>query len=444
MPKGPRDPDHEPFEFRPGVGGFPTFGGMRKTGNPGSTPPNMFHHLKNVRIVGDEVVSRLGQTACGDLDDPVIGLHVILEDETDAGDVLLGTSVMTCAQTFTGGGMKTLAFEKAVQLVSVNTFDWPIIDLDGVAYSMVPVETGPGTAVTTGNGVTRIQKVDAYGQHGAALTTIEIHRDAVDVIKTQLFAAGLNKLWIVVGSATDAAFTKVWSFAPGSDTLELEDSPSTIVNATFDHAFGIAFNQEMFLFFRTDTGAGDYLIRKRAQDGSWTTISNPSGFDFLAFPRPAAVYKNKLYLFQGKVESGTDLFINEWDGTDFDTVANTIPMGGAGDPANNVGGASIGVHDGVLFFLWAGYPLISVTLGTGYIGKFDGTTWTDNITSPWGGSVGVVPNGLIFSYAGRVWVSIANITNFGDLKYSTNGSSWTSATSTPTGAFFRYAIPKRT
>lgn len=424
---------------------------MRKQGNPASSQPNQSHHLQNVRLVGDEIVTRDGQLQGGTLSAPITGLHILVDDETEGGDVILGSTVMVCNQSFGTNGISTLGFEKSIQVVGLTTFDYPVVDLDGVGYSIKPVETGPGTSITTGiSAATSIQKVDSFGVHGAPLCTIEIPVDASDKIRTQMFGTGLGKLWVVIGSPTDNAFTRVYSFSPTTGSLTLENSPVTLIDATFDFAFCFQHREDLFLMFRTATTAGSFVIRRRKWDGTWSTITNPAGWDFLAFPRPGVSYKDKGYLFQGKVESGTDLHINVWDPTaaDFATVSNTIALGGTGAAINNVGGAAIGVHDSILYFLWAGFPLISVTLGTSYIGKFDGTTWTDSLGGVWGGSVGVVPNGILFSYAGRLWASIASIEtvpgDFGGLVYSLAGTSWTHATPTPTTAFFRFALPKRT
>lgn len=424
---------------------------MRKQGNPASSQPNRFHHLQNVRLVDDEIVSRNGQLQGGTLSAPITGLHILVDDETEGGDVILGATVMTCNQTFGSQGISTLAFEKSTQVVGLSAFDYPVIDLNGVGYSIKPVETGPGTSITTGSSAsTSIQKVDSFGVHGAPLCTIEVPVNGANKIRTQMFGAGLNKLWVMIGSPSDNTFTRVYSFDPESLVLKLEDSPVTLIDATFDFAYCFQHREDLFVCFRTATSAGSFVIRRRKWDGTWSTISNPAGWDFLAFPRPGLSYKDKGYLFQGKVNSGTDLHINEWDPTaaDFATVSNTIALGGAGGAGNNVGGAAIGLHNGNLYFLWAGYPLISGTLGTSYIGKYDGTTWTDSLGGVWAGTVGVVPNGILFSYAGRLWASIASHEtvpgDFGGLRYSIAGTGWTNATTAPTSSFFRFAIPKRT
>lgn len=59
-----RAPDQgiKPFEFRVGVGGLPTLGGMFRGGDPATTPPHKFHLLVNMRKRPAGLITRPGLT----------------------------------------------------------------------------------------------------------------------------------------------------------------------------------------------------------------------------------------------------------------------------------------------------------------------------------------------------------------------------------------------
>ena len=60
--KNQSQPDVPPFEYRPGVGGMPAFGGMYRRGDPSQVPVDRLHLGINIRLSGGEVASRRGLT----------------------------------------------------------------------------------------------------------------------------------------------------------------------------------------------------------------------------------------------------------------------------------------------------------------------------------------------------------------------------------------------
>ena len=81
-------PDNAPFEYRPGVGGFPPFGGMYRRGDPAQIPPNRIHLGINIRLANGETASRPGlvyvegveESACitgiFEIDDRAVGVYI--------------------------------------------------------------------------------------------------------------------------------------------------------------------------------------------------------------------------------------------------------------------------------------------------------------------------------------------------------------------------------
>ncbi len=62
--KSQAQPDVPPFEYRPGVGGFPPFGGMYRRGDPSQVPVDRLHLGINIRLAS-ELVSRPGLAQVG-------------------------------------------------------------------------------------------------------------------------------------------------------------------------------------------------------------------------------------------------------------------------------------------------------------------------------------------------------------------------------------------
>lgn len=60
MPRRSGDQGSKPFEFRTGVGGLPTLGGMFRSGDPAMTPPHKFHLLVNMRRTPGGMITRPG------------------------------------------------------------------------------------------------------------------------------------------------------------------------------------------------------------------------------------------------------------------------------------------------------------------------------------------------------------------------------------------------
>lgn len=61
MAKNKLPPGFSRFEFRPGVAGFPTWGGLDLRSDASASPANTFRVAKNVRLWGQEIIARGGQ-----------------------------------------------------------------------------------------------------------------------------------------------------------------------------------------------------------------------------------------------------------------------------------------------------------------------------------------------------------------------------------------------
>jgi len=60
MPRRSMDGSGKPFEFRPGIGGFPPLGGIFRSGDPATIPPNKHHLVVNCRITPAGMKTRPG------------------------------------------------------------------------------------------------------------------------------------------------------------------------------------------------------------------------------------------------------------------------------------------------------------------------------------------------------------------------------------------------
>lgn len=82
MPKRTPDQGSEPFEFRPGVGGFPALGGMFRAGDPATIPDHKHHLVVNCRIKPEGLETRPGLTSVHDsgVEECIVGLTSEPED----------------------------------------------------------------------------------------------------------------------------------------------------------------------------------------------------------------------------------------------------------------------------------------------------------------------------------------------------------------------------
>lgn len=80
--KNKLDPDHKRFEFRPGVGGFPEWGGLDLRGDASAIAANRLRVAKNIIYWQKEVIARGGQAAVTDENiGPILGIFDTSEDD---------------------------------------------------------------------------------------------------------------------------------------------------------------------------------------------------------------------------------------------------------------------------------------------------------------------------------------------------------------------------
>lgn len=80
--KNKLDPDHKRFEFRPGVGGFPEWGGLDLRGDASAIAANRLRVAKNIIFWQKEVIARGGQAAVTDENiGPILGIFDTTEDD---------------------------------------------------------------------------------------------------------------------------------------------------------------------------------------------------------------------------------------------------------------------------------------------------------------------------------------------------------------------------
>lgn len=80
MPRRTPDEGVKPFEFRTGIGGLPSLGGMYRAGDPATIPPHKHHLLVNMRIRPGGMVTRPGMEEIHDT-----GVSECIEGVTEIG-----------------------------------------------------------------------------------------------------------------------------------------------------------------------------------------------------------------------------------------------------------------------------------------------------------------------------------------------------------------------
>lgn len=60
--KDPQDPTFVRFDFRGGLKELPEFSGVNRENDAGAVRYDQFYNLENVRVRGDEIIARFGQS----------------------------------------------------------------------------------------------------------------------------------------------------------------------------------------------------------------------------------------------------------------------------------------------------------------------------------------------------------------------------------------------
>jgi hypothetical protein len=366
-----------PFEFRPGLGNFPSMSGMNRNADPGALRSNQFHHLQNIRVVGDELVSRGGQTkitTAGALNGAIFAIFDDQNGEVTSNDWLL----------FTGQGTPRLYKH---ELSTGTTTLLAAGDLGGNAgpfplYSTLHASQWYfGFTSIGGDTVARIYTLTASDIESGSVPTqvAQLSTGGTSYMSGALVSGPSSKLWWgVLGNAggTKTAYVYSWDGA----SLALEDSVS-VAGVTAGSPSVLIPDHDGNLLSFTSRGTGGPTVRFRTSGGSWSTkslpvITNAELTSLIA--NDAAVFNGATYISCIFEDSATLAFrsvVLKWNGTAL-SVAYT--------PSATLGGTLVSLAIRSLYpfnsFL---YYTFEEENGVGnkaaLIGRTaDGTAWTDN------------------------------------------------------------------
>lgn len=340
------EPGHKPFEFRHGLTTRPARG-MNRTKDPGALPVDQFFYLQNVRIVGDSLETRYGQSKLFEpaLEGCILG---IFDDSDTAGD---GERLL---YKFAAGDVdKTVDSHDQIDDVTNGILASPNIHSgarQAVFYKgFIITGTGPGLHGKTISGESGTPTSaffedltdPPYLEDGAVLWHYTLHLDLV-VAVTQ--------------------FGSVFTWDGESSTLT-EIGTNLGPNNGYTLYTRIASHRGELFF-----GSGD--IFRVYNEGSWDSITLPA---FTKFETSAIQGFQQHVYISGFEDTGSE---EEAVIMKYDFNAGTLSV------VNTPSGGTI-VHDmtllgDYLYYAWTGSG------GSLYIGRFDGLNWDDthkNITA---------------------------------------------------------------
>lgn len=358
--------------YRNGHDGFPGWGGMSLRSDPGSVPLNMFRHIENGRPVGGNWKRRAGQEA----------LNTTTVHSSDAWfraitDVLADPFRLYIAAggcvTSTTVGFSIVWFDidqeprlqsgtwyETIEDIRIGAFDGDLyLGLSDTApsrkaefrrYQVIP--QGWGTNAKDRAGLK--QEYPLYTITGWSILWMEACDD-------KLF------LSLDHGATGGGADNRIAAY----DGLSMYDGSTLAMGAdrsARDYPATVMARHREFLVAGYSEAANMISVRvSGAVPGTWHDITPAAG---TIRSRRMEAYRNILYIVPGGAAAEAE---NIWQYNDADPatfLAASLTV------AHNIANASItclAVHNGYLYYGWRD------TVGGGIsIGRFDGTTWTDN------------------------------------------------------------------
>lgn len=341
--------DGNPFQFRPGINGFPRWRGVNKQGRPSSIQPNELRDGINLRFSGDDIVNRGGQSqlSANTVTGCVFGIHenpsqwqsvkfYAASDEpttvsySQEDDPVVQTITDTCPSSARNLGY--VAFNGLLHYASGLTL-----------YKVEPIPVLPGQDQSDVGGLTRAVKLATLADSANTSAVMPPTLDDDDNI--------------FIGSTTNGEVYR-WD---GTSIIEdtgtaLGASPQVLV----------VYHEDLFVF-------GNHYANKRA-GGAYTSVSMPGGLTSFR-PFDAVIYKDVLYIAGYDRVSGTEFNpkILSYNGTALAVARSPSATGTVGEADEGV--RSLAVFNGFLFYGWRDPGSGS---GLGKIGRFDGSSWVDD------------------------------------------------------------------
>ncbi len=402
--KEPELGDRQRYEARKGVGGFPQWGGVNKDTDPSGVDAWEFEHLVNVTLSGGSLVSRGGQEQLGSdsaMDGCIYGI-IDLGNDSTAGTLLYAQNSLV-----------------QQQVIAYNIATDPVdqVALGGSSYQPLPSAWDNRRALFRYGDDILAYSSTAPGSVSKLLTT---YQAGVAAVATSLLFSVAH----IGGAAESNDVLYLSQNAAGAGNIYSWDGTTLAVDVT-----GItAVDTMMAAFHETVVVAGVDLFKFRVSVGSWTNVSIPAGMTSFR-PLDIVSYKDHLYI-SGRDEAAGSWAskVLVWDGAAL-TLANTPTDGTAsisGQHGFGIGCTALATFNGLLYYGWSRAQANGHLIC--YIGKFDGTTWTDthhNIENS--NLVGSV--GAMIEYAGNLLlaplVSYDDVEHLVDYSAGTDTTTWT-------------------
>lgn len=403
---------------------------MRRQGDPSAIPTNKFWTLLNARVTGGQIVPRGGQSNLtgSAMTGSVTGIYnVDGQNRGTEGAVPTGFPASP-----------DVVFTRDI-LTSVARDPWGILSTrtSGVTVYTLGVEAdaifGHGwykgevyVTYTYLIGSSRYFALGIYDKNGGIQQIWHFICPAGDRLTPPY--AFRDKIFFCVESST-ASNVVMYAYTPETGSVVVDNNINTAALGTFSHPAIkiIGFNEDLFTFSLRTTS----WIRRRDSAGTWSVIALP-GAGSVDHLSDMVVYKNNLYLLEGQPTAGSPTIeIYRWTVSTnlFDTTSRSL----ANAVHGTEGGIALGTFDGYMYFLWSD----STSASGCFLGRFDGTTWTDKHYT-FTGSGRAANYGAIFEYAGNLY--LFNNWTSEPIWYS-NGTTTTSFTNITSGSTTFCATP---
>jgi len=329
-----------PLILRAGIT-FPGWAGMNRENDPGAIADNQFFYAQNVRIYGNEIVSRGGQEKIHDaaMDGCVLGFFSLPDSTTNLwlnGSLYIYNPELDPTTQLTGViPLQTVSVASdTVPRFGMAKFDGMLLSFDaGVLYQVVIPERSSATFLSQ----LKAEKI------------VEVTEFSSYAVREEIRADGDPGPVLYIGSVTTG---DVYRWDASSLSVEPTGLPTTrqILVTFLDDIWAIA---------------GDEISKRNG--GVWgSPISLP---DASFVPTGAAALGNELVIVGFNVDGG-EIYI-----------FNGSSVTATHEPTTGIGGSnlvsSVTVWNGSAHYLWSQ----DVPGGTCEVGFYDGSTFTDTAFS---------------------------------------------------------------
>lgn len=420
-------PTSNTFCHRPGIKGFPAFGGVDRRSDPGSITPNRFYKLENVRLVGPEIVSRGGLDPLNP-DNPLAGgvLGVFdAEEPNQEPKIYFGTdgnvSAYNANQVPVTQAAMTAATAPTTTSVPIGVFNNRVLiaDTSGTTAQFFSFRffSGRGLAVDIDHPATL-----EFSYTDSSVGTYDF--------LTGSEAKQLNANYFLMRRGSVSNVGQVFKY--NGSTLAVDDSVSGYYFATSGPLKFAELDGDLYYHVK-DQSVNTWRVRKRDRtDGTWSTVCT----DSTDAPNLADSGSGNMVGFNGTLytmtNSGDDAVFHTIGAGGY-TLVHTISAGG-----NIITVADACVFDDYYYFLYRQDSEMR-------IGRYDGSTWTDNYaTTPAAALADDIDQHRLFVAGQSLWIILGKESDSSVSLYKSAGTdttSWTTAIANTTAYPHKFIHP---